>query len=62
MADDLLTAVALILVIEGLVYAVFPDGMKRIILQVADQPSPSLRNAGLLAAVIGVGLLWLIRA
>ena len=62
MADALITAVALVLVIEGAVYALFPEAMKRMILQVAAQPSASLRSAGLFAAIVGVGILWLLQA
>jgi len=39
----------------------FPAGMKRMLTQVLDQPVSSLRTAGLLSAVIGVGLVWLLR-
>ena len=61
MADQIMTALALILVIEGVLYALFPAGMKRMLTQVLDQPVSSLRTAGLLSAVIGVGLVWLLR-
>ncbi len=58
---DFLTAVALILVIEGAVYALFPDAMKRMMEQVLTLPASSLRSAGLAAAVLGIFLVWLIR-
>ncbi len=58
---DFLTAVALILVIEGAVYALFPDAMKRLMAQVLTLPDRSLRSAGLAAAVLGIFLVWLIR-
>ncbi len=58
---DFLTAVALILVIEGAVYALFPDAMKRMMAQVLTLPTGSLRTAGLAAAVLGIFLVWLIR-
>lgn len=58
---DILMAVALILVIEGLLYAVFPEGMKRLLAQMQDIPASGLRQAGLIAAVIGVGLAYLVR-
>ena len=58
---DFLTAVALILVIEGAVYALFPDAMKRMMAQVLTLPDGSLRWAGLAAAVLGIFLVWLIR-
>ena len=58
---DLLTALGLVLVIEGAVYALFPDAMKRITTQMLQVPSTSLRSAGLFAVVIGFGVVWLVR-
>ncbi len=60
--DDLLTALALVLVIEGVLYALFPAGMRRMIEQALAIPEPQMRAAGLAAAVLGVGLVWLLRA
>lgn len=61
MADDLLTALALVLVIEGALYALFPEAMRRIIFQVMELETSTIRTIGLSAAVIGVGLVWLLR-
>lgn len=59
--SDLLTALALVLVIEGLLYAAAPEGMKRMAATAAQAPASALRLTGLVAAVIGVALVWLIR-
>ena len=59
---DLLTALALVLVIEGLLYAVFPEQMKRMIVAIMSVPPGTLRIAGLAAAAVGVGIAWLVRA
>lgn len=61
MVSDLITALALVLVIEGALYALFPDAMKRIVLRIADMPAATLRNVGLVAATVGVAFVWLIR-
>ncbi len=58
---DLLAAIALALAIEGALYALFPDAMKRFIQRVSEQPANALRTAGLIATVAGVGLAWLVR-
>jgi uncharacterized protein YjeT (DUF2065 family) len=58
---DLGTALALVLVIEGILYAVFPDGMKRAAARSMQVPPQTLRIAGLVAACIGVALVWLLR-
>ena len=61
MASDLITALALVLVIEGAIYALFPDAMKRVVLSIADMPAVMLRNAWLIAAAVGVAFVWLVR-
>ena len=58
---DFLTALALILVIEGIVYALFPELMKRLALRTTRMPVPPLRIGGLIAAIIGVVLVWALR-
>ncbi len=58
---DLLTALGLAIAIEGALYALFPDGMKRMLEQVGTLPSSVLRSAGLVAACLGVFFVWLIR-
>lgn len=61
MQTDLLTALALVLVIEGAFLALFPGGMKRLWEMAGDVPQTTLRAGGLGAAVAGVFLVWLIR-
>ena len=58
---DFWTALALILVIEGIVYALFPELMKRLALRTTRTPVQSLRIGGLIAAMIGVALVWALR-
>jgi uncharacterized protein YjeT (DUF2065 family) len=58
---DFVTALALALVIEGALYALFPGPMRRTIVRVASMPSDALRISGLAAACIGVAAVWLIR-
>lgn len=58
---DFLTAVALAIAIEGAAYALFPDAMKRMMARVLTQPTTMLRTAGLIAAALGVAVVWAIR-
>jgi len=58
---DLYVALGLALAVEGMLYCLFPDGMKRMMLQVLKMPSANVRTVGLVAAVIGVGVVWLVR-
>jgi uncharacterized protein len=59
--SDLWTALALVLVIEGTLYALFPEAMKRATSRALLLPSQALRVAGLAAACLGVVLVWLVR-
>ncbi len=59
--DILITALALAIAIEGIAYALFPDGMKKMMAQVLTLPSGNIRAAGLAAAAAGIFILWLVR-
>jgi uncharacterized protein len=56
--SQLLVALALILVVEGSLYALFPDRMKRMMTEVLRLPDDTLHNFGLIAAAIGLGMVW----
>jgi uncharacterized protein YjeT (DUF2065 family) len=58
---DFLTALALILVIEGVIYAAFPEAMKRLMTTVLDSQEDTLRKAGIAAALTGLVCVWLLR-
>ncbi len=61
MLKEILLALALVLFFEGVLYALFPDGMKRMMISAMNTPSHILRIFGLGAAIIGVISVWLIR-
>ena len=54
-------ALGLAITLEGILYSLFPDAMKRFVLSIADMPATMLRNAGLIAAAVGVAIVWLVR-
>jgi uncharacterized protein YjeT (DUF2065 family) len=58
---DFATAIALVLVIEGILYALLPEAMKRLAVRATAAPAQSLRIAGLVAACLGVVLVWTLR-
>jgi uncharacterized protein YjeT (DUF2065 family) len=58
---DLLTALALMVALEGVLYALFPGGMQAMMRVAIAQPPATLRLAGVLAATLGVLLVWWIR-
>ncbi len=58
---ELVTALALVLVIEGAFYALFPGRMKRAMATLLGVPDGNLRLAGVVAVALGVGIVWLLR-
>src|ERR1700732_1162349 len=55
-----LVAIGLVLVIEGLLFAAFPAAAKRLAATALESPENSLRVAGILSAVLGLVLIWLV--
>lgn len=58
---EIIVAIGLVLVIEGLLYALFPASMKKMMTVALKQPEAGLRQAGLIAAAIGVAIIYLIK-
>ena len=59
--SELVTALGLVLVFEGVLYALAPGGMKSMMRSALETPDQTLRVAGLVAVAIGVFLVWIIR-
>jgi uncharacterized protein YjeT (DUF2065 family) len=59
--EEIGLAFGLILALEGALYALFPNGMKKMMLLVMAQPSENLRLTGLGTAIVGVGIIWFMR-
>lgn len=59
--QELLTAIGLVLVIEGLIWAVFPRYGRRMLEMVSETPEQQLQIGGAVAVAIGVAIVWLIR-
>lgn len=55
------SAIALAIVIEGLLYAAFPEQMKKMLASILSMPASRIRAVGLGCAAVGLILLWLIR-
>jgi uncharacterized protein len=58
---DLLSAVALLMVIEGLLPFANPRGSRRAMAMLAQMPDDKLRLAGLVSIIAGLVLLWVAR-
>ena len=59
--NELLTALALAVALEGVIYALFPDSMRRFMRHVLEMSVSSLRLAGVFAAILGVAAIAVIR-
>jgi uncharacterized protein YjeT (DUF2065 family) len=59
--SDFVVALGLVLAIEGLVFAAFPQGAKRLAANALASPDGALRMAGVVSAILGVLLIWLVR-
>jgi uncharacterized protein len=58
---DFLAALGLVFIIEGLVFAAFPHAARRAAVTTTQTPDEALRLVGLLSAVFGLTVLWLVR-
>lgn len=58
---DFLTALALVFVIEGLLYAVAPNSMRDMAMRITGMEPALLRRVGLGAAILGVLAVAVIR-
>ena len=59
--SEVIAALGLVLVLEGVLYALFPEFMKRLARQAIETPGDTLRVAGLISAAIGVAIVWFVR-
>jgi uncharacterized protein YjeT (DUF2065 family) len=51
--SEIFTAIGLLLFIEGLLYAIFPSNMKKMLNSIKDLPEQKLRVGGITFAIIG---------
>ena len=59
--SDILVAVGLVLVLEGLLWASAPHLALKLLATAAQLPEQTLRAAGAAAVAIGVAIVWLVR-
>ncbi|MCL3882386.1 DUF2065 domain-containing protein [Marivita sp. GX14005] len=60
--DAVLTGLALVLIVEGLAYALAPSLIERMLEAMRDMPLDARRLVGLAALGMGIVLLWILRA
>ena len=59
--SDLIVGLAMVFVIEGMLYALFPARMRIMVQQMVNMPDSMLRNVGLASLGVGVFVVWLVR-
>ena len=59
--SDLIVALGLALAIEGILFAAFPDAVKRAMQDAAQTRCDRMRIVGSGSAVIGVVIVWVVR-
>lgn len=59
--EIVVSALVLILVVEGAVYALFPDGIKKMMAAMLEIPASTLRAGGLAAMITGLVIFWMTR-
>jgi uncharacterized protein len=59
--ETLLTALGLVLLLEGILYGFFPDAMRRMMAQVMNMPTEALQRVALLTAFIGLGIIYFVQ-
>ena len=58
MMQFILGSLGLLLIIEGLLYALFPNRMKNMIRSMLDMNNDTLKWGGLASAIVGFLMLW----
>ena len=58
MITFILGSLGLLLIIEGLFYAVFPNRMKSMIQKMLEMNNDTLKWGGLMSAILGFLMLW----
>ncbi len=59
--NEIFIAIGLILIIEGLLCALFPSKIKNMTKFIQDMPDKNLKKAGLIFSVIGFIIVWYIK-
>ncbi|MBI3435266.1 MAG: DUF2065 family protein [Proteobacteria bacterium] len=59
--SDFIVAIGLVFVVEGIVCAAFPQAAKRAAAALIETPEAAMRIIGMVSAVLGVVVVWLVR-
>jgi uncharacterized protein len=59
--SDFVVAIGLVLAIEGILFAAFPIAAKRAMAAALEIPDGRLRVVGIVSALVGLVIVWLVR-
>ena len=59
---DFLAALGLVFAIEGLLFASIPEIAKEALRSASETPADRMRLIGIVSAIVGVGVVWLVRS
>ena len=59
--SDFIVAIGLVFAVEGLIFAAFPGAAKRLAANALESPENALRIAGVVSAVLGIIIVWMVR-
>jgi uncharacterized protein YjeT (DUF2065 family) len=60
--SDLLAALAIVCIIEGVMPFINPSGMKRLLSRMASMEEREMRIVGLVSMLVGLAILYLVRS
>jgi uncharacterized protein YjeT (DUF2065 family) len=58
---DFLAALGLVFAIEGLLFASIPNLAKEALRSASETPADRMRLIGIVSAIVGVGMVWMVR-
>ena len=58
MIKFIIGSLGMLLILEGLLYAIFPNRMKSMIIKMTELSNDSLKWGGLMSAILGFLMLW----
>ena len=58
MIKFIIGSLGMLLILEGLLYALFPNRMKSMIIKMTEMSNDSLKWGGLMSAILGFLMLW----
>ncbi|MEH6594238.1 MAG: DUF2065 domain-containing protein [Colwellia polaris] len=60
MFSTLLLAIAIALIFEGLIPALFPNKWRAYVLKLANEPVSAIRQVGIFLVIIGLVMFWMV--